>query len=353
MAADARYEILDGLRGVAALGVLIFHLSIVGAPYTFPRGYLAVDFFFVLSGFVIAHSYTSRLDRLSLLAFFRIRARRIFPLSILGTLVGSSYFLFRLAIQPNSQYTAADVVAGTFFNLFLLPKPWVTAAPTDTIFPTNTPLWSLSFEMAVNLFWAALLYRFRTAFIGSIAVVTAVALAVLTVLHGSADLGATWPTFVGGLLRALFGFCAGMLIWRYRPQPGSLRLPPSFYIAVLLAVLCATPGGALVDVAIVTFVWPLLIYLAICGDGSVARPYLQVLGRISYPLYIVHVPLLLFTVGLLKAARLDQSVSYSIYMMIPICALVAAGLDRYYDQPIRKLLGQPHPSGFITRPSDG
>jgi peptidoglycan/LPS O-acetylase OafA/YrhL len=118
----------------------------------------------------------------------------------------------------------------------------------------------------------------------------------LIFVHGSADLGATWPTFAGGFLRALFGFCIGMLMWRYRPAPGTFRLPPWLTIALLMAILCIPGGGPLLETALVIFALPLLVYVSICADDRLGHPFLGYLGRLSYPLYIVHVPILLFTV---------------------------------------------------------
>lgn len=86
---------LDALRGFVAIGVLCFHLSIVGAPQLAPHGYLAVDFFFMLSGFVPSHSYAMRLQsrRLTVAKFLQIRMKRLLPLSFVGALVGNRVFL--------------------------------------------------------------------------------------------------------------------------------------------------------------------------------------------------------------------------------------------------------------------
>ncbi|MDN3566834.1 acyltransferase family protein [Paeniroseomonas aquatica] len=161
MIVHARYEILDGLRGVAAVGVMLFHLSIIGLPLA-QHGYLAVDFFFILSGFVMAHAYEAKLTTMRFTAFLQLRLIRVLPLSIFGLLFGSLYFVLRNASQNSSMYSFGDILSGTLFNALLLPKPWMTPAPTDTIFPSNTPLWSLSLEMLVNIFWARSLFNARS-----------------------------------------------------------------------------------------------------------------------------------------------------------------------------------------------
>ncbi|MCA1392255.1 acyltransferase family protein [Bradyrhizobium sp. IC3123] len=118
-----------------------------------PHGYLAVDFFFMLSGFVLSHSYAMRLQsrRLTVAKFLQIRMKRLLPLGLLGALVGNRAFLPPIGASETFAIRLSDILGGTAFNAALLPKPWVSQAPTDTTFPTNTPMWSLSFEIAVNL----------------------------------------------------------------------------------------------------------------------------------------------------------------------------------------------------------
>jgi peptidoglycan/LPS O-acetylase OafA/YrhL len=139
MITQNRYETLDGLRGAAAIGVMFFHLSIIGLPIAY-HGYLAVDFFFILSGFVMSHAYETKLRSIKFSTFLKLRLIRIFPLSVFGLLLGSLYFVLRNASQKTSAYSYGDILFGAGFNAFLLPKPWMTPAPTDTIFPSNTPL---------------------------------------------------------------------------------------------------------------------------------------------------------------------------------------------------------------------
>lgn len=339
--AEERFEVLDALRGFAAIGVLFFHLSIVGAPQLAPHGYLAVDFFFMLSGFVLSHSYAERLQsgKLTVGKFLQIRMKRLFPLSLLGLLLGTGYFLLRLAMQKYSQYALSDILGGTAFNAALLPKPWVSQAPTDTTFPTNTPMWSLSFEIAVNVLWAALISRLDTKCAW---VITAVAGGLLTLLilkSGTADLGATWATFFGGAARTLFGFFTGVLVWYYRPKPflSTFLLWPT--ILLLAIVFCIPIQSSAFDAVSVVLIFPLLMCLSVACHLQQKQRLLGVLGRLSYPLYIVHVPILMSTVGLLKATHLEQTASCYLFALVPICILVAIGLDKYYDSPVALVLG--------------
>lgn len=333
---------LDALRGFAAIGVLFFHLSIVGAPQLAPHGYLAVDFFFMLSGFVLSHSYAMRLQsrRLTVAKFLQIRMKRLLPLSLLGLLLGTGYFLLRLVLQKHSQYALSDILGGTAFNAALLPKPWVSQAPTDTTFPTNTPMWSLSFEIAVNLLWAALILRVDTKCAWVITAVTGGLLALTILKHGTADLGATWTTFFGGAVRTLFGFFTGVLVWHYRPKPflPTLLLWPM--ILLLATVFCLPIRNSAFDAVSIVLIFPLLLYLSVACHLQQKQRLLSVLGRLSYPLYIVHVPILMTTVGLLKATHLEQAASCYLFALVPICILLAIGLDKYYDSPITSVLAK-------------
>ncbi|MDP3740471.1 MAG: acyltransferase [Hyphomonadaceae bacterium] len=339
-----RYEVLDGLRGAAAIGVLIFHLSIVGAPQLLARGYMAVDFFFILSGFVLSNAYAGRLRTLPLREFLRIRLVRLLPLCTLGLALGTSYFLLRLFTQQQSQYELADILSGSTWNLFLLPKPWITQAPTDTVFAANTPLWSLSVEMIVNVLWAALLFRFSKLAMSAVLALTGAGLFVLIIHHGTADLGATWPTYAGGVFRALYGFCAGVMIWRYRPMAIGSSLLSWICVFLLAAILSMPGGGAVLEAVLVLIILPLLVYVAVLSDGQVRRPAFSQLGRLSYPLYVIHVPILMISAGMFKALHLTNAMPIIAFVILPACLLASVMLDRFYDSPVRKLVQRLMPA---------
>ena len=98
LASKPRYEILDGLRGVASVLVVLFHLletySGGQAHQIINHGYLAVDFFFILSGFVIGYAYDDRWDRMTTWGFFKRRLVRLQPMVIMGTIVGACLYGF-------------------------------------------------------------------------------------------------------------------------------------------------------------------------------------------------------------------------------------------------------------------
>lgn len=339
MRMESRYAVLDGLRGIAAIGVVLFHLSIVGLSLA-PHGYLAVDFFFVLSGFVMSHAYANSMASIGFCRFFVLRLIRILPLSILGLCLGSTYFLFRYFSQNYSLYNFNDIVFGSAFNLFLLPKPWVTQAPTDTIFPTNTPLWSLSLEVIINLIWAAFLINARSIALAVIVVFAGFLFCFFTLYFGTADIGATWPTYFGGLSRAIFGFFAGVLLWRYRPQPIRSELYMLISVLTIVAVLFAPDIGPFFDIVAVLVAFPFAIYIA---TSSALQPKVflfGLLGDLSYPLYVVHVPVLMFSVGFAKLMALESNIYLVAFMAFFTSIATAFALDRIYDRPVRKFLAK-------------
>lgn len=337
MAARVRYEVLDGLRGVAAIGVMLFHFSIIGVPIA-PHGYLAVDFFFVLSGFVLSHAYAGRLGEMSLSRFVQLRLIRMLPLSMLGLSIGSVYFLIRFYTQNYSQYSLADIIFGTVFNAMLLPKPWSSPALTDTVFTTNTPLWSLSLEVLMNIVWAAFFYKARTSILMTLALVSGVGIALFTVQNGSADVGATWSTYVGGLARAGFGFFIGVVLWRYRPEPGAGGILPEISAVLLFAILFVPTIGPAFDLFAIFFVLPAIIYLAARADHRKERVLFRVAGTLSYPLYASHVPVLHFMVGFAKIFALETRLVLVAVLAALLCLCTAYALDLLYDRPVRRLL---------------
>ena len=156
-----RYETLDGLRGVAALMVVLFHIfetyNTQGPAYQIVNhGYLAVDFFFVLSGFVVGYAYDDRWDRMTTWGFFKRRLTRLHPMVIAGTVVGASLFFFSGAAFPKTQ----EVLLWQFLlcvgmSLLLIPcgnsldiRGW------GELNSLNGPQWTLMMEYIGNILYA-------------------------------------------------------------------------------------------------------------------------------------------------------------------------------------------------------
>jgi peptidoglycan/LPS O-acetylase OafA/YrhL len=334
-----RFELLDGLRGIAAIAVLLFHLTVIGLTLSH-YGYLAVDFFFLLSGFVMSHAYAERIHRIGYKRFVGVRLVRMLPLSVLGLSLGTAYFLIRYYTQKQSEYGIVDIVTSSLLNLFLIPKLWVSQAPTDTIFPTNTPLWSLSLELLLNLVWGYWLVKSKTAVLLGIVIMSAIVYVSSVVYFGTGDLGATWPTYIGGASRATFGFFAGVLLWRMRPEPVKSELLS--FISIVIVCLCfAMPDiGYGFDIFVVLLIFPMAIFLASSCDYRKEREIFSFLGGLSFPLYAIHLPVLHFTVGYVKTMRLENYTASVAIVSVAGCLVASYVLDRAYDRPVRRLIGQ-------------
>lgn len=307
----ARFHTLDALRGIAAIAVMLYHAG-PEAPLQMARGYLAADLFFVLSGFVLAHSYQARLrDGLSFAAFALARLKRIYPLYWLGALIGCVLF------------------AGSPLMILMLPSE--PTGSTGMLFRANAPLWSLPLELVASLVWALLAVRIDWRALGAAILALGSLLAAAVIEHGGADIGATWATGHIGLTRTLFSFAIGIALFRLFELHGSKRrvarragvLLPALAIGLAPEI----EAGALADLAALGIGLPALVWLA--ARWELAAPRLAAwLGGLSFPLYCIHAPFV--AMGHASPG-----------LMAAICAaLVVAAtlLDRWFDRPIQAWL---------------
>ena len=117
------YAALDGLRGLAAISVLLFHLGHwQGHPWLAANAGLAVDFFFCLSGYVLSVAYRETLDQgMATRTFAVLRLVRLMPLVILGTLISAAYLAARIVMLHDSTISVAELASATAFGLLCLP----------------------------------------------------------------------------------------------------------------------------------------------------------------------------------------------------------------------------------------
>ncbi|MCH5305942.1 MAG: acyltransferase [Rikenella sp.] len=354
------YEILDGLRGVAALIVVAFHLLEIYATeplYTVPlinHGYLAVDFFFVLSGFVIGYAYDDRWGRMSLWNFCKRRLIRLQPLVVAGSVIGGLCFYFgagtmfpRIAEIPLWQLLTV-MLAGCF----LIPTSATIRYPWHEMFPLNGPAWSLFYEYIGNLLYATVVRRFSKGVLTGFVLLCGAALARLALCSETGSvLGGhelTGEHFTIGMTRILYPFFCGLLLFRTGRR---IRLQGGFWIAsAVLAAALFFPrvGGE-------THLWQNGLYEALCilvlfplivlaGAGSPIRGRFSVgicrfLGRISFPLYIIHYPFVYLFMAYVSERGLSYRESWP--LMIPVgagCVALAYGLLKLYDEPVRRWL---------------
>lgn len=365
------YALLDGLRGVAALLVVCYHVfegyafAGGGIITTLNHAHLAVDFFFMLSGFVVGYAYDDRLgSSLSLRGFFRRRLIRLHPLVMLGAVLGTVTFCLGGATQwDGSEVSILRILAALVCGMLLIPA-WPGSGAdvrgNGEMFSLNGPSWSLFFEYIGNLLYALFLRLLPTRILAGLAILLGSGL----LWFGAADvmgygsIGVGWSlgglNFPGGLLRLLFPFCTGLLLARL-PLRGQVR--GAFWLcSAALVVLFAVPyvpGNApvcingLYESACVVFVFPALILLGASGrtTDAFSTRACRLLGDLSFPLYVVHYPVMyLFYAHLIRmkeagATDFSAATPYAIAAVAVSLALAYIAL-RFYDIPLRRKLSR-------------
>jgi len=211
------FEILDGLRGVAALAVVTFHfMEWAYTDYSknfIGHGFLAVDFFFCLSGFVIGYAYDDRIAKLGVSGFFKSRLIRLHPLVIVGSVLGLLAFLFDPFGGHPELYSTGKLIAAFFCSILLIPFP-VIADRGFNLFSFNAPSWSLFWEYVANIVYAFVLYKLRRGYLLLLTILSAVAICFVCYRSGNLMGGWSGPTFWDGSARISYSFLAGLLIYR-------------------------------------------------------------------------------------------------------------------------------------------
>ncbi|MET1755971.1 acyltransferase [Novosphingobium sp. RD2P27] len=344
-----RYVTLDGMRGLAAIAVALFHFDI----YLMPHGYVAVDFFFVLSGFVLYRSYLPRFrEGLGIGRFMVQRLARLYPLFLLGLLLGVLLAVQQLLAGDPKAPPAREVAAALLFNGLMLPSP--ASLP---LYPLNVPSWSLFFEIIANFALIVLLFRLPGWALAIICVVAAGGMVPIVVANGSGNIGALWNEHSIALMRTAFSFTLGIIIAmlpeRASPAMGGrgaageqgvgARAPSWFgivciaAIGVLLAMPVLPEWSAAYDLSIILFFSPLLVFLGSrCEPVRFAAPLAAFTGEVSYALYAVHWSFIEPMRSAVRALRLQPIPAAALFLAIMLVTSWAA--VRWFDLPLRRRL---------------
>lgn len=330
---SGRLPLLDGLRGLAAIGVLLYHCEVTLGPHgLFSRAYLFVDFFFLLSGFVLALAVEPRLAAgWPSSAFLRGRVRRLWPTIAAGVALGALLHAWR---------GETDTLLTTLV-LGLLVLPW-TRSP-DQIFPLNGPQWSLMLELIANLAHALLLRRLGERGLLAVVMVAGAAQTAIVWYFGSNTLGPLAFNWWYALPRVLFSYSLGVLLcrrWQRLPRGPGLSWSTALVLpALVVVVLSGLPVAVWIgDSLFVLLIMPVLFWLASQAEvPAAAQPALERLGRLSFPLYAVHMPILE------HAGRVAPGGGLPVKLAAIATALIAAlALDRLLQAaPRRPRRGAP------------
>jgi peptidoglycan/LPS O-acetylase OafA/YrhL len=345
--AKKHYLVLDGLRGVAAMIIVVFHfMEVIITDFSkniLAHGYLAVDFFFCLSGFVVAYAYDDRMKSMGFGSFFKQRLKRLHPLVILGTVIGLLAFLFDPFSNAASGYSFFQVFLLFITSALLIPYP-VMEDRYFNLFGLNAPSWSLFWEYVANIIYALVLVKLPRKWLLLMACISATLIVYITYTSGSLVGGWNGATFWHGGARMLFSFLAGMCILRYRFFIKN-RLGFAGLAVLLIAAFLApynTTYNWITEPLIVLVYFPFIIAL---GAGSVlpsAQEHsCRLSGNISYPLYITHYFVLWPFAAYYNNNKENLStitLTAIVIGLIVLQLLVAYLAMKYYDKPIRKKL---------------
>jgi peptidoglycan/LPS O-acetylase OafA/YrhL len=346
------FEVLDGLRGSAAFLIVIFHLFNYAFGFNSPlslvrHAYLAVDFFFGLSGFVVAYAYDDRWTRVSIPQFFRIRLIRLHPMVLLGATLGLLGYLFDPFGKAINHTSAPMLLLAYVTSLLLLPSPPVGGRHNETQ-ALNGPAWSLMQEYLGNIAYALILRRLRAVTLGIIFGVSGLFLIWVANTKGSLDGGWGYTEMWMAPLRLTASFVMGL--WLYRVQ-ARIRRPKIelLVLSILLVVVFQMPklpnvGGfslnGLYDAACVLLLFPIII---LCGAHSEAGAGMMRLckfsGKLSYPLYITHIPLVYVLANFAHTRHPGKTIVLIwIFLILPFAVTVAWLALKYVDEPVRAWL---------------
>jgi peptidoglycan/LPS O-acetylase OafA/YrhL len=355
------YPILDGLRGVASVLVIIFHVleTFTGGNkfiQIINHGYLAVDFFFLLSGFVVAYAYDDRWGKMTQWDFYKRRLVRLQPMVIMGSLIGAALFYFQISPAfPNIAQTSVwQMLLVMVIGATLIPVPLsMDIRGWQEMHPLNGPAWSLFFEYIANILYALIVRRFSKLLLSVFVTLAALMLIQYLVTSKNGDLIGGWSLnseqLYIGFTRLLFPFFGGVLLCRVGKL---IHIKNAFWwSSLLIIIMLSIPrigdehhvwmNGIYESVCLI-LVFPLIVSIGAGGElhNMRSEKICNFLGEISYPLYITHYPLIYLFTAWVVNNKVPLGINGLLMgLLVVITSLVVAYLSlRFYDKPVREWL---------------
>ena len=355
MRSKPHYLSLDGLRGIAALIVVSYHVfeafATSHADQIVNHGYLAVDFFFILSGFVMGYAYDERWAQgMTAKAFFKRRLIRLHPMVIAGAVIGvAGYVMTGCKMWDGTTQTILPVLLSFMLTILMIPSPsGVDLRGYRESFPLNGPQWSLFFEYIGNILYALVLRRLSTKALGVVSAIGAIALAGFAFFGENGDVNAGFSVygleFPGGLSRLIYAYPMGLLMARLFRERTVKSSSGAFWIsAIVLLILLPMPRipgclNAVYEMLILLLVFPLIVWknAGSLVEGAREKRIMKTLGDMSYPLYMVHYPLIYIYYGWVQRNGLTFGETLpQVAMVVGGSLLLAWVCMKFYDKPIR------------------
>ena len=357
MTSKPHYPILDGLRGVAAIMVVAFHIFEAHAASRFVQiinhGYLAVDFFFVLSGFVIGYAYDDRWGKMTIGGFFKNRLIRLQPMVVMGMIVGAVFFYFQgFPLFPIISETPVwKLLLVMAIGFLMIPVPQsLDIRGWYEMYPLNGPGWSLFFEYIANILYGLFIKNFSNKLLSVLVFLSACLLIHLAIFNG--DVIGGWSLDPAqlhiGFARVLFPFFGGLLLFRLAKIT---TVKNAFWLcSLLIVIVLSIPRigtneqvwmNGIYESIVIIIMFPLIVFIGASGElkGKYSTRVCKFLGDISYPIYITHYPLIYLYTGWVYTNKvpLSSAIPYSLLVFFGSITLAYACL-KLYDEPIRNWL---------------
>jgi peptidoglycan/LPS O-acetylase OafA/YrhL len=319
------------------------------------HGYLAVDFFFLLSGYVIGYAYDDRWGKMTLTSFFKRRLVRLQPMVIMGMIIGAIFFYYQDSVLwPGiSEVPVWKMLVIMLIGFTLLPMPVsMDIRGWSEMHPLDGPAWSLFFEYIANILYALFVRKFSKTALWILVIACAILLIHFTVTSKNGDVIGGWaldPEQLRiGFTRMLFPFFAGLLLCRLGKM---IQIQKAFFWSSLLVVLTLSIPrvgdvtnvwmNGLYESFIIIFIFPLIILIGAGGTvkEAFATRLCKFFGDISFPIYITHYPLIYTYTAWVANGKvpLQKAYPYSLLVMVAAIAIAYACL-KLYDEPVRKWL---------------
>ena len=353
----SRLPILDGLRGVAAMIVVAFHVFDSDPVNPVNHGYLAVDFFFMLSGFVMGYAYDDRWGAMSVVSFMKRRLVRLHPMVVVGSIIGAIFFYFGASgLFGNISGTSFGMLMASVLLGALLVPSWksMDVRGWGESYPLNGPAWSLFFEYIANILYAFGLRKFSLRTLGVLAGLAGAALVYVTVTSktGSISFGflPTAEHQVNGLVRVLFPFIAGLFLFRLGKTISMKHAVVVTSAALIIAFLMPRVGPAsmpwvngVYESLVILLLMPLVVLVG-AGNRPVTRfgeKACAFLGELSYPLYLVHYPIHYVFFAWLNNHKTTAAENIPLAILVYGTSLALGFVVmRFVDTPVRKRLAR-------------